>query len=130
MTDMQEVASSLEGLAGAVAAQGQLIWAARLGGAAELLRETIGASMSRVDRAMFEHAIALARVQLDEKAFTIAWAEGRMMTLEQALAAHGKEMIPTPMPTRPTSATPVRSTTSPAGLTAREVEILRLVAQG
>ncbi len=53
-----------------------------------------------------------------------------MMTPEQALAAQGKAMEPTAMPARLESAPPMKSPTSPAGLTAREVEVLRLLAQG
>jgi DNA-binding NarL/FixJ family response regulator len=49
------------------------------------------------------------------------------MTPEQALAAKGKAMIST----WPTSATPRKLlTTSPDGLSARELEVLRLIAQG
>ena len=53
-----------------------------------------------------------------------------MMTPEQALTAQGKAMIPTPMPARLASTTPAKSPTHPAGLTAREVEVLRLLATG
>ena len=46
------------------------------------------------------------------------------MTLEQALAAEGQSIRPTPTsPVRPAA-------TYPDGLTAREVEVLRLLAQG
>ena len=68
--------------------------------------------------------MAAARAQLGEQAFATAWAEGRTMTLEQALAAEGQSIRPTPTsPARPTA-------TYPDGLTAREVEVLRLLAQG
>ncbi len=53
-----------------------------------------------------------------------------MMTPEQALAVQGKVMRPTPMPARPTAAPSMPSSPTPAGLTAREVEVLRLLAQG
>jgi DNA-binding NarL/FixJ family response regulator len=52
------------------------------------------------------------------------------MTPEQALAAQGKAMIPTSMSARPVSTPPMKSPSSPAGLTAREVEVLRLLATG
>jgi len=55
------------------------------------------------------------------------------MTAGQALAAQGRRLVSTatPIPRDPVSAPPVKSpTTFPAGLTAREVEVLRLVAQG
>src|SRR5207302_10765962 len=65
-----------------------------------------------------------ARVHLGERAFATAWAQGRRMTPEQALAARGQKPAATPT----TTLTP--SPTYPAGLTAREVEVLRLVAGG
>jgi DNA-binding NarL/FixJ family response regulator len=86
--------------------------------------------MHPVHRASYEQAIALAHAALGEQAFRAAWAEGRMMTPEQALAAQGKAMLPTPLPARLTAAPPLQPPTSPFGLTAREVEVLRLLAQG
>jgi len=61
--------------------------AARLWGAAEALREAIGYPMFPVDRAEYEPIVAAVRAQVGEAAFTIAWAEGRSMTPEQALAS-------------------------------------------
>jgi DNA-binding NarL/FixJ family response regulator len=52
------------------------------------------------------------------------------MTPEQALAAQAQAMLPTPLPTRPAAVPPLQPPTPPAGLTAREVEVLRLLAQG
>ncbi len=60
--------------------------AARLFGAAEVLREAIGISTDLFDRAEYERDLATARGRLDEAAFATAWAEGRAMTLEQAIA--------------------------------------------
>jgi tetratricopeptide (TPR) repeat protein len=74
-----------EGLAG-VAAQRQPARAARLFGAAEALRETIGAPLPPINRADYERDVAAARAQLHEDAFAAAWAAGRAMTLEQAIA--------------------------------------------
>ena len=122
------VCFSLEGLATVVAVQGDPVWAVRLWGMAEALRETMGTPIPPVYCADYDRAVAAARAQLGEKAFAAVWAQGRIMTQEQALTAQA--MPPTPMPTRPASAPPVKSPTSPAGLSAREVEVLRLVAQG
>jgi predicted ATPase/DNA-binding CsgD family transcriptional regulator len=122
---------NLEGLAGVLATQGQLRWAAQLWGAAEALREGTAFPLPPVVRPIYEQAVATARVQLGEPAFAGAWQEGRTMTPEQALAAQGPATSPPPTPTEslPTPLTKT-SPTSPAGLTAREVEVLRLVAQG
>jgi DNA-binding NarL/FixJ family response regulator len=102
-----------------------------LWGAAEALREGTGASPALVDRASFERSVARARPQLGEQAFAVAWANGRGMTLEQVLAAQGQAIITTPTVAAPASSSPVKpAATTPDGLTAREVEVLRLLAQG
>ena len=123
--------SCLEGLAGVVAAQAEPTWAAQLWGAAKTLRDTIGTPIPPVERAGYERSVAAARAHLGEKAFTAAWAEGRTMSPEQALAARGPVTIPEQLPVVPQPTT--REKTSPTyltGLTSREVEVLRLVAQG
>src|SRR5207248_734031 len=83
----QTVALGLEGLACVVAVQGELAWAARLWGAAETVRETSGAPIAPRERPAYESRVTAARAQLGEKPFATAWAEGRLMTPEQALAA-------------------------------------------
>ncbi len=106
-----------------VAAQRQLAWAAQLWGAAEALRDVFGVPIPLVQRTDYERLVSAARVHLGERAFAVAWAQGRSMTPEQALAAKGQK--PTPAPT-----TTASRPTYPAGLTAREVEVLRLLAGG
>ena len=133
------IASSLEGLAHVAAAQRQLVWATRLWGAAEVLRETMGAPLPPVERTGYEHSVAAVCTQLGKEAFTALWAEGGTMSLEQllgvpghmALATQGAVMIPTVTPMEPSSVPHTRKApTSPAGLTTRELEVLRLLAQG
>lgn len=114
----------LEGLAGVAAAQGNPQWAARLWGAAECLRETIGAPIPPVERANYEHSIAATRASLGTASFAALWTEGRAMTPAQALAAQDRTTVSQPSTT--TKITP----TSPVSLTAREIEVLRLVTQG
>ena len=126
-----DIACGLEGLATVVAAQGEGAWAALLWGAAEVLRETSGAPLPPVERAEYEHAVAATCTQLGKEAFSAAWAQGRTMTPEQVLATHGPANMPAPMPAGqlpPTKRQP--PPTYPDGLTAREVDVLRLVAQG
>ena len=53
-----------------------------------------------------------------------------MVAPEQVLAALGKATISTAMSAKPTSASPKNPPGSPAGLTAREVEVLCLLARG
>ena len=85
--------------------------------------------ITSVERTNYERAVAALRTRLGEKAFAAAWALGRNMTPEQALAAQtpGMALISGERTTIPEAQTPP---TYPDGLTAREVEVLRLVAQG
>jgi len=80
---------------------------------------------------LHEFTIASVRTQLGEQAFDAAWAAGRTMTLEQALAALAAVRMPPSAPAGPSSVPHApKACTSPAGLTAREVEVLQVVAQG
>jgi DNA-binding NarL/FixJ family response regulator len=118
-----DIAPTVEGLAVVVAQQGETTWAVRLLATAAALRGSLGAPLPPVCRADYERSVAAARAQLGEQAFAVAWAEGQSMTWEQALAVRGPVMIP---PTPPAKSPP----TAPSGLTGREVEVLRLLAQG
>jgi len=80
--EKQGIAECLEGLAG-TSKQPQR--AARLFGAAEVVRETIGAPIPPVERADHQRAIAAVRAQMSEEAFTTSWAEGRKLPLEKAV---------------------------------------------
>jgi predicted ATPase/transcriptional regulator with XRE-family HTH domain len=84
--DGRGIAESLEGMAGAIGAQGQPAAAARLFGAAEGLRATIGVPLTPVNGALYDHMVAFVRTQLDEVACAAAWAAGRAMATEQAIA--------------------------------------------
>jgi predicted ATPase/DNA-binding CsgD family transcriptional regulator len=109
-----------------VAAQQKLAWAAQLWGASEAIRDASGVPIPLVELADYERSVSSARVHLGERAFAAAWAQGRSMTPQQALAAKGQKLAPTS--TIPTATTPLP--TYPDRLTAREVEVLRLVARG
>jgi len=123
--DETQVGWHLIGLAGVAAAEGQPVRAARLLGAAET-RIDVQVSMNDVERADYTGKVESVRGKLGEKIFTAAWAEGRSMTPEQALAA--PEKAPAPVPHTPVG--PPAAPTYPDGLTAREVEVLRLLAAG
>jgi predicted ATPase/DNA-binding CsgD family transcriptional regulator len=118
------IAECLVELGEVIAAQQQFTWAAQLWGASEVLREAISVPLVPVERADYEDAISAARVHLGERAFAAAWAQGRTRRPEQVLAGQGQMTGPSPT-------TPATSPHSyPAGLTAREVEVLRLVVKG
>jgi predicted ATPase/transcriptional regulator with XRE-family HTH domain len=76
----------LAGSAGAAGGLGQPARAARLFGAAERLRATIGAIGQPIERAAYERSVASVRAQLDQETFAAAWAMGRALTLHQAIA--------------------------------------------
>ena len=118
------IAAGLLGLGEVVAARHKLAWAAQLWGAADAVRDALGGvPIPPVELADYERSLSAARVHLGERAFAAAWSQGRAMTPQQALEARGHKPI--------TSSTEVApSSTYPAGLTAREVEVLRLVAGG
>src|SRR5207248_2739765 len=97
------IPACLEGLADITEAQGEPLWAARLWGAAEALREVLGTPLPPVACADYERAVAAARTTSGERAFAVAWAEGRGMSPEQALAARGPVTMSMPIPASPPS---------------------------
>ena len=80
------VAHQLEALALIAASRGKAHRAASLFGAAEVLRETTGSTITDAEREEYGRAVSNAHVQLDEASFSTAWAAGRAMPLEQAVA--------------------------------------------
>jgi hypothetical protein len=76
-------ATALEGLAELAAAE-NAERAARLFGAANAVREAVGAPLPPVDCRARERVRAAIHAQLAEEAFARTWAEGQVMSLEQA----------------------------------------------
>jgi len=72
----------------------------------------------------YERCAAAARAQLGAQAFASAWAAGQMMTPQEAVAS---EESPLPEQHRTAAIAPPAD---PDALTVRELEVLRLVAQG
>jgi predicted ATPase/DNA-binding CsgD family transcriptional regulator len=118
-----DVARYLEGLAAVAAAVGMIARAARLWGAEEAMLEKIevGVHTYVPDRSLHRRRVAAARAQLDEEEFEAAWSEGRAMPPERAIE-YALER-----PETPETASPE---TYPGGLSAREADVLRLVAAG
>jgi non-specific serine/threonine protein kinase len=128
----------LENLAEVAGALDQGERAARLFGAAVALSETLGmAPRAEQTRMLYDRAIATAHRHVDDAMWQAAWVEGSRMRLDDAIAL---AVAPLPLPEQAdhlalpppsTSRLPGASGAAyPAGLTAREVEVLRLVAQG
>jgi len=80
------VAECLAGLAAVAQAREDGTRAARLWGAAEALREAAGVAMWAADRVEYERQIAALRAGMDERALAEAWAAGRALPPEQAIA--------------------------------------------
>ncbi len=125
------IASGLKGLGCVAAALGLYTWAAMLWGTAEPLRESRSVA---IPQALYERMVAVVRSQLGEPTFEEARARGRTMTPVQALASPEAfaPQVPQHAQASPGSAPtfPTRHSSYPASLTAREMEVLRLVAQG
>jgi DNA-binding NarL/FixJ family response regulator len=120
-----EIGWHLFGLALVAVAEGRYWRAAHMLSAVEG-RLDINADMLNVERADYQRAEQNVRTQLGEKAFEEARVSGRTMapeqllTLEEQASVHKREAEVNHAPA------PVY----PDGLTAREVEVLRLLAQG
>jgi tetratricopeptide (TPR) repeat protein len=76
----------LEGLAVVAGAQGEWERAARLFGAAKALRRAMAAPLSARECTEVDRHLTAVRVALGEAAFAAAWAAGRALTLERAIA--------------------------------------------
>lgn len=98
--------------------------AAHLLGFVEAWLESNQLKLVIFDHTNYARGVAAARAQLDKAAFTNAWKEGRVMTLEQAVKyllterLEPFEKIATPQPHDPNALTP------------REIEVLRLAQAG
>jgi non-specific serine/threonine protein kinase len=120
--DKRVIAERLEEVAWVACAQEQVEPAAHLFGAAEALRETIGAPMPPANRADYERSVGLARARLGEAALKTLWCEGRALSVEQAIAE--ALTIEVARESR------VSVADLPGQLTQREREVARLVAAG
>jgi DNA-binding CsgD family transcriptional regulator len=114
------IAWCLEGMAEVAVVQKRLERAARLFGAAGALRCVFGAPRPPGFRAYCERDLAADRKSFGEAAFDNAWEEGEIMTLGRAVEYALEQQD---------GGAPARSGDA-GGLSPREVEVLRLVANG
>jgi non-specific serine/threonine protein kinase len=119
-------AGALAGLARVVAARGDPEWAARLYGAVDAVLEITGA-LPVMALPSFEPVRAAVRAVLGEALFAAAWSYGHALPPVEVLAEAERGVI---------SAGPAADDTrterseAPSRLTARELDVLRLVAAG
>jgi predicted ATPase/DNA-binding CsgD family transcriptional regulator len=118
--DKWAIAHCLDGFAGLATLEHQPELAARLFGAADGLRDHIGAGLPPAFQAWRERELPIARSALGDRAFDTAFAEGRRLTLDRALA-----LLDTPAPDAPRTSKP-----EAVPLSTREIEVLRLLAEG
>ncbi len=138
------IAFCLEGLAMEAVGNDEFLWAAQLLGLTEHIRQSINFPIPPVENADYERLVALIRSRLDPDIFAFAWAKASTSTVEQIISARGQDVpldreiqsseigsahIDTPPPPMLSAENPV-SLPYPAGLTAREVEVLRFVVRG
>jgi predicted ATPase/DNA-binding NarL/FixJ family response regulator len=135
-------ATCLERLAAVVGGQGRAERAARLFGGAEALRARVGVRLTAVERSERDRETAVLSERLDSASLDTAWAAGRAMALDDVIAdalalaeqlRHGRTRQPVSagvLTERQSAKTSVPDLRHPAGLTTREVEVLRLVAAG
>jgi predicted ATPase/DNA-binding CsgD family transcriptional regulator len=119
-------ATCMEGMATMAVAQGYHAWAVRMWAAAAAWREAREFPEMPAIHVLRAREIAAVRAFLGDALFEPLWTEGRAMSPDQALSARWL-----PSPTQPPSSTSKKKPLAyPSGLSAREVEVLRLVAQG
>ena len=124
------MALPLWGLAGVAGYRGKAERAARLLGAEQALCESIGAVLTPADESAFDRGVAAARAVLGEAAFATVMAQGRTMSLDEALDyALTDELEPASDSPKPLERERDRRVDQ-AGLTPREIEVLRLLASG
>jgi DNA-binding CsgD family transcriptional regulator len=121
--DKETAARGLSELAAIAAERGELRLAVRLYGSVAALREAIGAPLAPADRAGHDAAVGAVRASLTSDAFAVAWAEGRALSLDQAVA----EVTALDHEARTTDG---NRATAADFLTPRELEVLRLLAKG
>jgi tetratricopeptide (TPR) repeat protein len=79
------IAHQLECFAFIAKAQEQIERALRLLGAAEALREKINIAMTPQEQVEYDREVADLKANMDEMEFASLWAEGRSLTMEQAI---------------------------------------------
>jgi len=120
--DQRVNADAFAGIAVAALAWSQPVAAARLMGAAERCRESVGSVIVLpADRTAHERAVTAAKLALGETAFAEAWAAGRALTVPEAI-----EEADTVTPSEQEG----RSQAQKQGLTEREIEVLTFLAAG
>ncbi|MCC6790566.1 MAG: tetratricopeptide repeat protein [Thermomicrobiales bacterium] len=124
-------AESLSGLAVIAMRAGLNERAVRLLGAAEGMQQRIGYQLPPKERDQQTRATAALRAKLDAASFQRAWEAGETMSLDDAVAFVRSSAEETAAAAKAAAAREAdKSAAQAAGLTRRELEVLRLVVDG
>ena len=85
LTEKRIAQYSLMGIALVAFTKGQAVRAVRLFAAADALREKMGTPLPPSQQTFYDALLKSMRAELDESLFTTVWAEGRRLTLQQAI---------------------------------------------
>ena len=83
--DTFHIAACLTRMASVAAVTGEPESGAAMAGAAEAIREKLGAALPAYERAYYEPAVGAMEALLGEEKFREAWEKGREMSVEQAV---------------------------------------------
>lgn len=129
--NLTEAAASFEDLADIAGMTGFPAIAARLYGAAAAMRASLGVPMWPAYREEYEREVDHSRQALPGGVFDAAWADGWAMPVADAVAnalAVAAQLAANPGEIALSGAS--EASTDRHGLTSRELEVLRLIAQG
>jgi DNA-binding CsgD family transcriptional regulator len=131
--DLTSIAICLEAIAGTICSLGGPFRAAQLLGTAEALREQLNYPIPRRALPTYQQTIAGIQSSLSMIQFATAWMEGRALSPAAAIAL-AREDLPNlnvaDAKVEPTLGSVRTSDLASLGLTPREMDVLRLVAQG
>jgi predicted ATPase/DNA-binding CsgD family transcriptional regulator/Tfp pilus assembly protein PilF len=124
--DRRGIAECLEGLGELAIHQGQAAVGVGLIAAAALTRQDLGAAIPPIHRADYDRTLAAARAALTKNDFASAWTAGQIHPLsevvQRALVLSESGGL--------TAQESAVGEALPAGLSQREIDVLRLVSQG
>jgi DNA-binding CsgD family transcriptional regulator len=120
----RSIVPTLVGLTAVACTINEYELAVRLLGATTTLLSKSNQVLVPIYQVDYDHSMSAARAALDIVTFDQAWTEGQALSLEQAIVEALELATKAELTAVNTRSTP------PAGLTPREVEVLRLVAQG
>jgi predicted ATPase/DNA-binding CsgD family transcriptional regulator len=135
--DREGMGCCLQGWGALLARQGNLRRAVQLWGTAQAMHDderphhfSLPVEHSDIERALSEQMVEEVRRQLGRQAFAATWAEGRTLASAQILASPDEDAALSNDPLDQSTKLHIVKQSTSHGLTAREIEVLRLVTQG